>query len=37
MLHIVLVFNMHMCKDAQTSSIKMYIMGCRLRTLDGVN
>lgn len=37
MLHIVLVFNLHMCKDAQASSIKMYLMGCSLHTLDGVN
>lgn len=37
MLHIVLVLNLHMCKDTQASSIKMYIMGCSLSTLDGVN
>lgn len=37
MLHIVLVLNMRMYKDAQAGSIIIYIMGCSLYTLDGGN
>lgn len=37
MLHIVLVLNMRMYKDAQASSIIIYIIGCSLRTVDGGN
>lgn len=37
MLHIVLVLNMRMYKDAQASSIIIYIIGCSLCAVDGGN
>lgn len=37
MLHIALVLNMRLYKDARASSVIIYIKGCSLCMLDGGN